>query len=125
VTGALRALASGAAFAICGCAAEPVAPGAPRAVSSMPLAPYAEHRECVNLAPGDRLEYRFESSEPVAFNIHYRDANLTVMPISRSNVIEDSGVYSPIAANAYCLTWEAGSAGAMLGYRMALRRAAR
>src|SRR4029450_4482066 len=45
----------------------PVVPGVPKVVPKVALAPYAMHEDCVELVPNDRLEYRFESSEPVAF----------------------------------------------------------
>jgi hypothetical protein len=118
------AFVAGAAFAMAGCAPAPVAPGTPKVVSRVAIAPYAAHFECIDLQAGDRLEYRFETSEPVAFNIHYRDGGITVMPITRDNVIEDAGGYSPPAAKPYCLAWEAGNAGAILGYRVSLRRGA-
>lgn len=119
------ARSGGAALVLAACSAAPIAPGSPKIVPGVALAPYAALEECVDLVPGDRLEYRFESSEPVAFDIRYRDAGLTVAPITRGRVVEDSGVYAPTVARAYCLAWEAGAAGAVLAYRASLRRGTR
>ncbi len=74
------------------------------------------------LAAGDRLDYRFTSSAPVGFNIHYRDQNAVVIPIAREAVTADSGIFQPALPQEYCLTWEAGGAGATLEYRFAVRR---
>ena len=105
-----------------GCAETPVAPGQPKLVEKIPIAPYSIHEDCAELAPGDRLDYRFASTEPVAFNIHYHDGNAIVMPISREGATSDSGIFAPKIAEGYCLMWEAGAAGAVLDYRIEVRR---
>lgn len=104
------------------CAETPLATGEPRVVEKMSVAPYAIHEDCALLTPGDRLDYRFSSTEPVAFNIHYHDGNAVVMPISREGATSDSGIFAPSIAEGYCLMWEAGAAGALLDYRIELRR---
>ena len=105
-----------------GCADKPLAPGGVRTVAKRDLAPYAFHEDCANLSPGDRLDYRFESTAPVKFNIHYHDANMVVMPITRDDVTSDAGVFAPQLKQGYCLMWEAGPAGATIGYRMQVRQ---
>ena len=106
-----------------GCATQsPADPDAPKAASGFGLAPYSLHEECFKLAPGDRLDYRFSSNVPVAFNIHYHERNAVVMPIAREAVMIDSGIFQPALAQEYCLTWEAGAAAATLDYRFAIRR---
>jgi hypothetical protein len=105
------------------CAGASLTPDAPKAVTAHVLAPRALHEECARLAPGDRVDYTFESTEPVAFNIHYHQGNAVVMPISRDATRADAGVFTSSLAQDYCLTWEAGSAGARIDYRIRLRRA--
>jgi hypothetical protein len=120
--GAIAALCMPALWA---CAGHPIVAGEPKVVSKLEIAPYAAHEECANLAPGDRLDYRFESTEPLAFNIHYHDANLIVMPITRENVVSDAGLFTPTIAQGYCLMWETGAAGASIDYRVLVRRVVR
>jgi hypothetical protein len=73
---------------------------------------------------GERVEYDFNATEPVDFTIQYRDGNAVVSPVVREKVTGDSGVFVPRLAQDYCLTWEAGAAGAVLDYRVWLRPAA-
>ena len=75
------------------------------------------------LAPGDRVEYAFESDEPVDFNIRYHEGKAVVMPVVRDELAGDAGVYVARLAQDYCLTWEAGAVGAMIDYRIRVSRA--
>jgi hypothetical protein len=116
-----RCAAPLAALALCACIAAPVTPGAPKTVRAHPVSPYAWHEECMELEPGDRVEFAFESSEPVDFNIHYHEGSAVVMPIVRDKTRADAGVYTASIAHGYCLMWEAGAAGASIDYRIRLR----
>jgi hypothetical protein len=107
-----------------GCASEPLTLAEPRAVSRMPLAPYEARDECVRLAQGDRLEYRFEASEPVAFEIRYREGFAVIAPVVRDVSRGDAGVFVAALPRDYCLVWEAGVAGALVDYRLRRRAAA-
>ena len=113
-----------AAVAIAGCAATTMRAGAPKVVKAHPLPSYQIHEECFKLREGDRVEFRFESSEPVDFNIHYHEGQAVVMPISREKSRSDAGIYVARIAQDYCLMWEAGAAGALINYRIQIRRAA-
>jgi hypothetical protein len=117
-------VAGAAAVALAACATRgPVNPDAPREVHQS-LAPHALHEDCMKLAPGDRLDYRFTSSAAVAFNVHYHAGNAVVMPIAREAITADSGIFQPALAEDYCLMWEAGTAPTVLDYRVAVRRRA-
>jgi hypothetical protein len=107
---------------IAGCAQKPLALGDAKTVAKHDIAPYEFHEDCADLAPGDRLDYRFESTAPVNFNIHYHDGNMVVSPITRDYVTSDAGVFAPRVKQGYCLMWEAGAAGATIAYRMQVRR---
>jgi len=113
------------ALSLAGCGGDPIVAGAPRTVERVVIAPYALHEECVRLARGDRLDWRYESSEPVAFNIHYREGNAELSPVVRERSTTDAGTFEARLDEDYCLTWESGPPGAIIGYRILLRRAAR
>jgi len=112
------------ALTLAACASAPAGPDAPREVSGQNIAPYAAHEECLKLAAGDRLDYRFTSSSAVAFNIHYHDRSVIVMPVVREGVTADSGIFQPSAAQEFCLMWEAGAVPVLVTYRVAVRRRA-
>ena len=119
----------GLAFCICmlalaGCAEKPIVPGQPK-TANLDLAPYTTREDCVDLIQGDRLDYRFESNTRVKFSIYYRDSNMIVEPITRENVVEDSGVFAPRIAARYCLLWEASPTGALIAYHANVRRASK
>ena len=103
---------------LCGCAATRSAADGPRTVTAHPLPSYQIHEECLALKAGDRVEFTFESTDPVDFNIHYHEGDAVVMPLSREKAREYAGVYAATLAHDYCLMWEAGAAGAMLDYRI-------
>jgi len=118
---ALIALALAGAV-LTGCAQKPLAPGEEKTVAKHDIAPYGFHEDCADLAPGDRLDYRFQSTSPVKFNIHYHEGNMVLSPIARDDVTSDAGVFAPHSKQGYCLMWEAGAAGAIIAYRMQVRR---
>ena len=120
---ALAAIVASLSLAQGGCAAAPgLASGAPLEVRDRPLPPYQMHEECASLVPGDRLRYRFESTAPLAFNIHYHEGKAVVMPVTRERVSADEGTFAPLVAHDYCLTWEAGAQGAMVDYTVQVMR---
>jgi len=114
-----------AAVGLAGCATAAIDPEAPKSVQRLAIAPYQAHEECLQLVPGDQLEYRFEAVAPVAFNIHYHEGNAVVMPLSRENTQGEIGLYAPSIAQHYCLMWEAGARATTLDYRVRLKRAPR
>ena len=119
------ALAAGGAAALAACATPAPEPYAPLDADAHEMSPYKIHEACVKLAPGDRLDWRFESQAPVDFNIHYHDANSVVLPISRTASYGDAGIYQASLAHDYCAMWEAGPGGAVVTYRVRPLRAGR
>jgi len=109
-----------AALALGACAT-PIAADSPKAVRAQPIAPYEWHEECLHLEVDDRVEFAFEATEPVDFNVHYHEGKAVIMPISRDKTRADAGVFVSPATRDYCLMWEAGGAGALLDYRIRLR----
>lgn len=110
------------ALSLTACTAPSITADAPKSVAGQALAPYELHEECLRLVPGDRIDYTFDSTEPVAFNIHFHAGNAVVMPVVRENTRADAGIFAPPIGEHYCLMWEAGPAGALIDYRIRLRR---
>lgn len=105
------------------CGIAPIAPDDLKVIRGQALAPFAIHEECLRLEPGDRTDFTFESSEPVDFNVHYHEGKTIVMPLVREKTRGDAAVFAPALAQDYCLMWEAGPAGALIDYRVRLKRA--
>jgi len=99
-----------------GCVTAP-APRIPKIVPGFDLPAYGLREECMHLEAGERLDYRFEANEPVRFGIEYHEAGATLAPVTREQTRGDAGIYSVPETRDYCLTWEAGPAGARLSYR--------
>jgi hypothetical protein len=118
-----RGVAWSVALIMTACAEQPLGPGTPK-TAKLDLAPYTTQESCADLVPGDRLDYRFESNEPVKFNISYRDSNMIVEPLVRDAVMVDSGIFAVLIGSRYCLTWEATATGALVDYHAAVRRGA-
>ena len=104
-----------------GCTRPALVPDEPRAVTGERLAPYQSLGECVRMRQGDRLEYVYTSDEPVSFDISYREGPATLAPVVREKSLGDSGIYVAGLPASFCLSWEAGPAGALLDYRLRLR----
>jgi hypothetical protein len=116
-----RALALAALAGVASCAGHPLRPGEPRVVERVEIAPYAMHEECAQLATGTRLDYRFQSSAPLDFDIHYRESGAVLAPVVREDSTADSGMFEARTAQHYCLAWQAGATGAIISYRLFLR----
>ncbi len=112
-------------IAVSGCATAPLSLDEPAVASALPLPPYESRDVCVRLAEGDRLDYTFESTEPVAFEIRYREGAAVIAPLVRDPTRSDAAVFLALLPRDYCLVWEAGVAGALLDYRLRRRPAAR
>jgi hypothetical protein len=125
VTARSPAAAAAAALLACaGCADAPLTSDAPRSVSGVGLAPFEIREDCARLRAGERLEYAFEASEPVAFEIRYREGGAVIAPLVRVATRSDAGVFPVRLDQTYCAVWEAGPTGAVVDYRLRLRSAA-
>jgi hypothetical protein len=109
------------AAGLVGCAEPALLAGAPRVVDRMVVAPYASHELCAHLSAGDRLDYRYQSSAAVDYEIHFREDNAVLAPVVREQSTSDSGTFVAPAPREYCLAWQAGAPGAIIGYRVLLR----
>lgn len=100
-------------------------PDAVRSADALEIAPYGNHEVCFKLAEGDRVDWRFESRQPVDFNFHYHDGATVLMPLVKNASFGDSGIFPAAVAQDYCAMWEAGPLGALIGYRVRPIRAVR
>jgi hypothetical protein len=114
-----------AAIAFAGCATPPIAAGVPKTVDRLVIAPYALHEACVTMARGDKLDWRYESGAPLAFEVHYREGGAVLAPVVRDASSADSGTFEAREPRDYCAHWEAGASGAIVSYRLLLRAAPR
>lgn len=104
---------------LAGCASDTfLAGGEPRIGEGREIAPFEFHEECGPVAVGERIDYRFQTTRPVLFEIYYKDGTASIAPISRDNVAEGSGVFPPPASRRYCLRWDAGREGAIVDFRI-------
>ncbi|HDZ61923.1 MAG TPA: hypothetical protein ENH40_02105 [Nitrospirae bacterium] len=81
-------------------------------VSTM-IAPNKGYEECFELRPGQVLEYSFNTSKPVDYNIHYHAEDDVHYPVSEKNVSTASGElkvedleYYTEEQEFFCLMWE-------------------
>ena len=65
------------------CATDTMKSGETRTVKDQVIAPFEFHEECMTLATGDRIDYRFESSSLLDFDIRYREGSALISTISR------------------------------------------
>ncbi|HLX27306.1 MAG TPA: hypothetical protein VKV24_02320 [Casimicrobiaceae bacterium] len=104
------------------CAAPAVRPGVPREAQGVEIAPYEAYEECADLVRGDRLDYRYQSTSLVDFDIRYREGDAVLSPIVREQSTQDSGIFAPRVPTRYCLHWQAGRRGAIIGFRVIVHR---
>jgi|GEM_PF-1595610 hypothetical protein len=75
--------------------------------------PGGDYEECVELVPGEVIEYSFEASMPVDFNIHYHFRGKVFYPVKEVGVSSFSGSldveelpYYTGSDRYFCMMWE-------------------
>ncbi|HEY5366155.1 MAG TPA: hypothetical protein VIL19_06740 [Casimicrobiaceae bacterium] len=121
VAGALAATAMVAALAAC--AVAPIAPDTPYAVVAQPIAPWEVHEDCADVTAGDRIDFRFDASKALDFDLYYRQGIAVIIPLSRKNVTTDAGVFEVEIPGRYCLAWKAGASGGVVSYHVTVHSA--
>jgi hypothetical protein len=111
-----------ALIACAACSTAPVKPNQPYKAEQANIAPYDTLDLCFEGVKGDRLDYRFEATRPVAFSIGYRQHEAVLIPWSRPPAMMDSGIYPVLLNERYCISWQAGPPGAFVSYTVVLRR---
>jgi hypothetical protein len=61
---------------------------------------------CVRLARDEAIDYRFEATAPVEFNIHYHRGRDVFYPVRQAQVRGAAAQFRAPAADDFCLMWE-------------------
>lgn len=69
------------------------------------IKPSGIHEDCMELLPGQIMEYSFESSRPVNFNLHCHEDSGVEYQISKDGVSTDKGTFRCEKKQHYCLMW--------------------
>jgi hypothetical protein len=62
--------------------------------------------KCMNLEPPQKIEYRFDASAKLNFNLHYHKGEQVYYPVKLDRTNGESGLYEAKAKETYCLMWE-------------------
>lgn len=104
-------------FAISGCATQDVKGKTEKPIDKQKLEvtidPHHSYEECFTLFETQRLDYSFETSKPVNFNIHYHAEGGMFYPVSQNNISVLKGTFSTQEEKHYskeqeyfCMMWE-------------------
>ncbi|MGD9943612.1 MAG: hypothetical protein AB7L76_06965 [Burkholderiaceae bacterium] len=80
---------------------------------------------CSRLAPGQSVQWQFDSTEPLNFNVHYHDGVVVRAPARLRSVARSSGVLDVSLERDYCWTWTNRSAAATTSLKAGLRKTKR
>ena len=61
--------------------------------------------ECVNLQPGQKLEYSFKSTAILSFNIHFHEQGRPIYLLDEKATVFKKGVLTPLKKAEFCLMW--------------------
>ena len=85
-----------------GCATTPDAPSRPLRLE---IGPTRIAEECFALAAGERIDYQFEATTAVDFNLHTHRGNDIITPVDVKRTRAQAGVFASPAAESYCMMW--------------------
>ncbi|HXX80095.1 MAG TPA: hypothetical protein VEI46_00970 [Thermodesulfovibrionales bacterium] len=81
------------------------------------IKPSGIHEDCTELVPGETLDYFFNASRPLNFNVHYHEDHNVVYVITKDGVSSDKGTFRCEKKQYYCLMWtNSGSESVSLTY---------
>ena len=69
------------------------------------IKPEGVHEDCLEMVPGQILDYSFEASKPVDFNLHCHEDDGVSYAISKDGVSSDKGTFVCEKRQHYCLMW--------------------
>lgn len=69
------------------------------------IGPSRIHEDCLELLPGHVLEYSFEATEAINFNIHYHEDHNVLYVVSKDAVATAQGGFQSEKKHHYCLMW--------------------
>lgn len=73
--------------------------------TSETIKPSGIHEDCMELLPGQVLEYFFEASKPLNFNVHYHEDHDVVYGIRKDGISGEKGTFRCEKKQYYCLMW--------------------
>src|SRR5262249_645663 len=71
------------------------------------LKPGAIEEECVELAKGEKRDFRWKADAPVDFNIHYHRGKHVFFPVKDDGASAGNGTFTAQSAEHYCWMWSA------------------
>ena len=69
------------------------------------IKPGKSYEACFHLSSGDKVQYSFDSSAELRFNIHYHEGKEVIYPVPVRLVSAEKSVFEPGTGNQYCLMW--------------------
>lgn len=69
------------------------------------IKPSGVHEDCMELLKGQTLDYSFDSSKPLNFNIHYHESGGVFYVIKKDGISSDRGTYNAEKKQYYCFMW--------------------
>ena len=82
------------------------APAIPPPPKPVMLKPGKPLEKCMMLNTGQRVEYRFESTAKVNFNLNYNKGDTLYYPVKLDRTTGESGMYEARAREKHCFVWE-------------------
>ena len=87
------------------------------------IKPSGIHEDCMELISGQILEYSFEASKPLNFNLHYHEDHDVIYGITKDWVSGDKGTFRCEKKQYYCLMWtNPGSEPVGLAYSYSIKK---
>ena len=74
------------------------------------IEPGKVHEKCLKLIPGQVLDYSFETSTPMDFNIHYHKFKEVIYPVHQKSIFRKKSLFNPEREEVYCMMWSNPSA---------------
>jgi hypothetical protein len=68
------------------------------------------HEKCLKLISGQALNYSFEASRPMDFNIHYHKFKEVIYPVTQKSIFRKKSLFNPEREEVYCMMWSNPSA---------------
>jgi len=65
----------------------------------------ATHEECLKLLQENEVEYSFEASHPLTFDIHYHDGTQIIDAFAKKTIVSLEATLKPEIVQEYCMTW--------------------
>lgn len=64
-----------------------------------------DYELCADLVNNQKIEYRFQTSRPLVFNLHYHINEKVIYHVRNSLVVRRTGFYKATVSGEHCLMW--------------------